>query len=324
MRIDRGCLFAASLVLCGALICAKAESSSGHHSASNASSGYRVSGFSSDHISSAYPSSDYPSGNFPNLLRVASNDASRVGSSVDAILDSDASGFGAESSKIDSGNADSAKIAPLTESKSTESKSTKSTILINSARVKKHAFTLGLGFFGGDRIVDYKKSDIPIPDSISLPNKLRATDSSILAMIGGIYRMTKRNTLRYMFNLGYSNICLYGEGESENLDRIHGLKYGAKLVWEWSFYRGEVVSWNTVLGAEYANAYYKKDSTNMFIGEISPQVGVGLEIRYRHYIEYIIAMPLFSKLKIESNQESFYIPQRFEHIRAGINYMYRF
>ncbi|WP_143000263.1 MULTISPECIES: hypothetical protein [unclassified Helicobacter] len=316
MRIDRGCLFAVSLVLCGALVCAKAESSSRYNSASNASNSF---------------------------LRVASNDtsnassdASRVSSSVDKMLDSDTGGLDAESGSAES----SAESAPTTsatltapaESATPATPATpaptkpKNTISINSALVKRHALTLGFGFFGGDRIVKYQEAKVTIPSEIgqSLPQKLRATDSSILAMIGGIYRMTKRNTLRYMFNLGYSNICLYGEGESENLDRIHGLKYGAKLVWEWSFYRGEVVSWNSILGAEYANAYYKKDSTNMLIGEISPQVGVGVEIRYRHYIEYIIAMPLFSKLKIESNQESFYIPQGFDHIRSGINYMYRF
>ena len=87
---------------------------------------------------------------------------------------------------------------------------------------------------------------------------------------------------------------------------------------------GKNVFLNTLVGIEYGFSYYKKDITNVFMQEIAPQLGFGIGVQNHHQIEFVLSMPFFSRLKFEIQSFTFVVPRRFEHIRFGLNYFYRF
>lgn len=187
---------------------------------------------------------------------------------------------------------------------------------------QRHSFALGVSFISGNRVIFYQ--DPAVSDATS--RKLHGFDGNVLGIFGGIYRFNYRHALRYNFKLGFSRLSFYEHANKayEEIEFFNGLKYGIDVGYEWIFYRGKNVFLNTLVGIEYGFSYYKKDITNVFMQEIAPQLGFGIGVQNHHQIEFVLSMPFFSRLKFEIQSFTFVVPRRFEHIRFGLNYFYRF
>lgn len=179
----------------------------------------------------------------------------------------------------------------------------------------KHALAIGASIVSGDGVLHKQES--------SSLDKIRATDGSMVMILGGIYRATPRHILRYDGYLGFARIA-FAHGDNQEFFELSGIKAGLGLGYEWVFYRGNAISWNAFLGAEYSATYYKHDRASMLIQEIMPKLGIGFEGRYHHYFELFFGVPVFSHSSLANLMPSSAISKQPRHLRLGFSYIYRF
>lgn len=179
----------------------------------------------------------------------------------------------------------------------------------------KHALALGISIASGDGVLHKQES--------SSLDRIRATDSSMVMILGGIYRAAPRHILRYDGYLGFARIA-FAHGDNQEFFELSGIKAGLGLGYEWVFYRGNAISWNAFLGAEYSATYYKHDRASMLIQEIMPKLGIGFEGRYHHYFELFFGVPVFSHSSLANLTPSSAISKQPRHLRLGFSYIYRF
>lgn len=186
---------------------------------------------------------------------------------------------------------------------------------IDSSAVKsKHALALGASITSGDGVLEQEFGSF---------DKIRATDGSMVMILGGIYRATPRHILRYEGHLGFARIAFAHENNHEFFE-LNGVKSGLGLGYEWVFYRSNAISWNMFLGAEYSMVYYKHNHASMLIQEIMPKLGIGFEGRYHHYFELFFGMPVFSHTSLVNLAPSSASSKQPRHLRLGFSYIYRF
>lgn len=217
-----------------------------------------------------------------------------------------------DSAKAPDGSQDSVESTKATESTPAKNRTKSPTLNIPRA----HALSLGATIQSGDGVLHEQESS-PL-------EQIRATDSSMSLILGGIYRASARHILRYEMYVGFSRIAFTQRNTHQAFFDLNGLKSGVGLGYEWVFYRSNAISWNTFLGAEYSATYYKRDRASMLIQEIMPKLGIGFEGRYHHYFELFFGMPVFSHSSLANLPPATSISKQPRHLRFGFLYMYRF
>lgn len=182
---------------------------------------------------------------------------------------------------------------------------------------KKHAWYLGASIFSGDGVLFEKDS------ASNFTKRFHAKDGGVIGLVGGLYRIAPRHTLRYGVHFGFSSIAFSNNYDS-SLFELSGAKGGVGLGYEWSFYLKEHFAWSAVFGAEYTAYYYKKESDLLFLQEIMPRIGIGFEGRGHHYFEVFFGIPVYANLEVKNTHSTFVVSRYPRHLRLGFSYMYRF
>lgn len=182
---------------------------------------------------------------------------------------------------------------------------------------KKHALALGVSILSGDGVLLEKDA------ALNVTKKTHAKDGNITGLLGGVYRITPRHTLRYDLHAGFSSISFSGAQEP-GLFELSGAKVGVGLGYEWGFYLGDRFSWSLAISAEYTTYYYKQDKTLLLLQEAMPKVGIGFEGRGHHYFEVFFGVPVYANLKVKNDSTSFIVSNYPRHLRLGFLYAYRF
>lgn len=182
---------------------------------------------------------------------------------------------------------------------------------------KKHAWYLGASIFSGDGVLFEKDS------ASNFTKRFHAKDGGVIGLVGGLYRIAPRHTLRYGVHFGFSSIAFSNNYDS-SLFELSGAKGGVGLGYEWSFYLKEHFAWSAVFGTEYTAYYYKKESNLLLLQEIMPRIGIGFEGRGHHYFEVFFGIPVYANLEVKNTHSTFVTSRYPRHLRLGFSYMYRF
>lgn len=141
--------------------------------------------------------------------------------------------------------------------------------------------------------------------------------------LGLEYFFTQRNAILGFVGLGYTNIKLLNEAESFDLYSGVGTQVGLEYLF--NYYSDQKFDFGFVVGASYANAYYRRKKENITANEIFAILGLNITIASKHRIELSAGIPLYSEGKYNADMyKDIPVTRRFKNIYYGISYMYLF
>ena len=191
----------------------------------------------------------------------------------------------------------------------------------NPPKSSKNSFVFGIGFSSSERV--FRTENFTNQENISKQNvtKYYAQGGNLRIHFGGIYAFNKSHALRYTLQVGFAKLGIYENAHKKDFEEANGFKYGANVIWIWNVFHHTKIDWGFMAGLFGTNGIYKKQNVMLNTLDIGTTIGMGMNIKAHHRLEFSVGYSFLSRFEVNDNGKN-YIQNGTPVFMTGLNYFY--